>query len=359
MQNLSEKYFLAANSCEGFISYFGESYLCDGAWRCYIIKGGPGTGKSSFMKYVALKASERGFKAILCPCSSDPNSLDGVIIPSLKTVLLDGTAPHIVEPKFAGVCEEIINLGEFWDNKKLHENSQQIIAVSKENKAFHKTASRYLAACGEILKDNLKLARGFTNTHRVEAFAHKIAQRYIPQKSGKEQPFEFTRFLTGTTPLGIVSYPKSITENQKIAVIIEDKYGAVAAEFMSTIRALALSAGYGIMTIRNPLLPSEIIDHIVIPELSIAFVSENEYISFESDVRRVHARRFSDVSAMHALRARMLFGRKISRELLLSVSKNLSHAKLIHDELEKYYIEAMDFKALTEFAQNKTKEILN
>ena len=58
MENFNLKYFLAANSCEGFCSYFDKSYLPDGEWRAFIIKGGPGTGKSSFMKYFALKASE-------------------------------------------------------------------------------------------------------------------------------------------------------------------------------------------------------------------------------------------------------------------------------------------------------------
>ena len=116
MENFNLKYFLAANSCEGFCSYFDKSYLPDGEWRAFIIKGGPGTGKSSFMKYFALKASEKGYKTLLCPCSSDPNSLDGVIIPDKKLVMLDGTPPHTLEPAFPGACEKILNFGDFWDD---------------------------------------------------------------------------------------------------------------------------------------------------------------------------------------------------------------------------------------------------
>ena len=49
-------------------------------------------------------------------CSSDNNSLDGIVIPKLKIAILDGTA-HVVDPVFPGVVDEIINLGQFWDEK--------------------------------------------------------------------------------------------------------------------------------------------------------------------------------------------------------------------------------------------------
>ena len=114
-----QKFFLGANSCKGFESHFSDCYDARDGWCAYIIKGGPGTGKSSFMRHFASHAIQKGEEVILCPCSSDPESLDGVILPRKKTVLLDGTAPHVVEPSFPGVCEEIINLGEFWDAEKL------------------------------------------------------------------------------------------------------------------------------------------------------------------------------------------------------------------------------------------------
>ena len=115
MTKTKENYFLAANSSEGFISHFEDCYDCFDCWRAYIIKGGPGTGKSSLMKRVALAAETKGINTVMCPCSSDPDSLDAVIFNDLKTVILDGTAPHIVEPKFAGACENIINLGDCWN----------------------------------------------------------------------------------------------------------------------------------------------------------------------------------------------------------------------------------------------------
>ena len=134
MEKINLKYFLAANSCQGFVSYFDKSYNVDELWQVYIIKGGPGTGKSSFMKYIAKKANEEGLSAELCPCSSDPHSLDAVIIPQRKTVIMDGTSPHTVDPCYPAVCEEILNFGQFWNSESFKGKEQKIIALTDKNK---------------------------------------------------------------------------------------------------------------------------------------------------------------------------------------------------------------------------------
>ena len=134
-------YFLAANSCEGFYSVFDKSYLPDGEWRAFIIKGGPGTGKSSFMKRLAAYAESAGLKTVLCPCSSDPDSLDAVILPDKKRVIMDGTAPHTVDPSFPGVCEKILNFGEYWNDSLFSGNEKEVIHATLCNKALHATAA--------------------------------------------------------------------------------------------------------------------------------------------------------------------------------------------------------------------------
>ena len=78
------KFFLGANSPYGFISIFNNLYYPEEDWFAYIIKGGPGTGKSTLMKKLAKEANLRGINTELIYCSSDPSSLDAVIFPQLK-----------------------------------------------------------------------------------------------------------------------------------------------------------------------------------------------------------------------------------------------------------------------------------
>lgn len=356
MTKLNQKFFLGANSADGFISHFSDSYI-PGTWRAFIIKGGPGSGKSSFMKYIAAKAEDRGYTVILTPCSSDPDSLDGVIIEELKTVLLDGTAPHIVEPSLPGACENIINLGEFWNSKKLFSNAEKIKETAQRNSKLHKTVSAYLSAAGELMFDNLKISRLYTDRSAALKLAKRMAHKYLPGRNGGVGE-EFVRFIGGTTPKGIVAFSRTVTDFYKNIVVIEDKFGAASNEIMRYLRAAAKQGGYDVITLKNPFLPSELTDHILIPELSLAFVTENEYIKFSADLRRIHARRFTDNGAMKEYRARMLFNRRVSRELLLGAIYTLNKAKKVHDELESYYINAMDFGALTEFAEDFAEKIL-
>ena len=351
------KYFLAANSSEGFVSHFADNYDCLDGWRAYIIKGGPGTGKSSFMKYVVVKAIDKGYNVELCSCSSDPDSLDGVIIKDIKVIILDGTAPHVVEPKRPGVCEEIINLGQFWNPKKLRECAGEIVDISNQNKKLHKTAAVYISAAGELIYDNFKLSQQFTNLKKAEQFGTKIASRLIEKVKNKPSK-EWIRFIGGVTPKGVIAFKGSVEDFYKNIIVIDDKYGAVANAIMESVRKLVLAYGYEIITLKNPFLPSKIIDHILIPELSLAFVREYEYIHFATHHRRIHARRFYDINVLRECRARITFNRRVARELLLGAIETLSKAKAVHDTLEKYYIDSMDFKSMTLFAEQKTEEIL-
>jgi len=358
MENKFLKYFLAANSAEGFEAYFCENYDYNDGWRAYIIKGGPGTGKSSFMKYVVVKAVEKGLCVELCPCSSDPDSLDGVIIKEIKTIILDGTAPHVVEPKYAGVCEEIINLGQFWNGELLRERANEIINVTTQNKKLHKTAAAYISAAGELVYDNYKLSKQFINKQKCENFALNFAPSLLPKKMSFK-PKEWVRFIGGVTPKGVVAFKSTVENFYENIVVIDDKYGSAANIIMQKIRELALLRGYEIITLKNPFLPSKIIDHILIPELSLAIVREYEYIKFGEQYRRIHARRFYDINILRGYRSRLTFNRRLARELLLGAIETLEKAKQVHDDLEKYYIDAMDFKRLTLFAEQKAREILS
>ncbi len=340
MQKNTEKYFLAANSCRGFVSEFSSN--CDSEYHTYIIKGGPGTGKSSFMKRIVDYADE---DAIICPCTSDPDSLDAVILKESKIILLDGTAPHTVDPKYPAVCEEILNFGEFWESEKLN-NKAEIIKITDRNKALHKTASRYIMAVGELLQDNFKTAVACCDFEKCKRFAHKLCQKLMTPKGNNAK--ETVRFLGGITPKGLVSFPKTITQRTDTVIIFDDEFFAVSSFILKHIRDKALECGYEIITLKNPFFP-ELIDHIIIPELSLSFATENRFISFECDTRRVHSRRFYDSRLLHQSKNRTKFNKRLADELLQSAYFTLSEAKKVHDELEKHYINAMNFEKLNNF----------
>ena len=141
--------FAASNSAEGFKSYYESVFRRDDLEHLYIIKGGPGTGKSSFMRDVGEYFEGLGRRVAYYKCSSDPDSLDGVII-DFGVALIDGTAPHCADPEIAGARDEIIELGAFWESSKLVERYEEIYELSRQKNEAYERAYRYLSACGAV-----------------------------------------------------------------------------------------------------------------------------------------------------------------------------------------------------------------
>ena len=73
-------FFLGATTPAGFKGYF-EPLRHEPGMQMYLIKSGPGCGKSTLMKRLARAAEQRGELTQRIHCASDPDSLDGVILP--------------------------------------------------------------------------------------------------------------------------------------------------------------------------------------------------------------------------------------------------------------------------------------
>lgn len=343
-------YFLAANSADGFINGFNGAFSVRDNWKAYLIKGGPGTGKSSFMKRVAYIFDKKGEEVKLVYCSSDIKSLDGIILPKRKIAIFDATAPHTLDCVYPGVCEEIIDLGAFWDSKVLQKEKEPIVLLTDKNKQCHKFASRLLSAMGQSYRNIMKLALLATDIDKTFDYASRLADKYLKDtgKKGKEE----VAYLSAVTNSGYVFFKDTINKECENKVIIYDEFSTVSNIILSVIRDAALLRGYKIITIKNNLLPSEVIDHIIIPELSLAFCSENKYNCIDGEkIRRIRSRRFMNSDILKENKGKINFYKRLYSELLQGCVSALSKAKTVHDSLEAYYIKAMDFEALSLFTE--------
>ncbi|MCF8011862.1 MAG: ATPase [Clostridiales bacterium] len=93
-----KKVFPGGNTSRGFYSFYDYIIEPEKAARIFVIKGGPGVGKSTFMGKIGEAMQDRGYDVEYHCCSSDNDSLDGIVIPSIKIAMLDGTAPHSAVP---------------------------------------------------------------------------------------------------------------------------------------------------------------------------------------------------------------------------------------------------------------------
>ena len=180
-----EEYFAAANSYAGFISKFHLEFEPKLYERIFILKGGPGTGKSTLMRGIGSYFSNMNAYVKAIYCSSDIHSLDGVVLRynDRSICVIDGTAPHVFEPEYPGAKEEIVNLASGFNNVALRKNSERIIALCATKRAHYKSAYSLLDIAGKI---NDKILYDFSKTYdysRAEFIIKELVSELKIEKS--------------------------------------------------------------------------------------------------------------------------------------------------------------------------------
>ncbi len=136
------EYFASANGYSGFKSYFPQIFNSANFEKIYILKGGPGTGKSSIIKKVCSFCKMNKLYYEIYRCSSDPDSLDGIIINhcNIKVAILDGTAPHQRDAEIPGAVDELVNLGDAWNESILKSHRDKILELNyNKSKCYAKS----------------------------------------------------------------------------------------------------------------------------------------------------------------------------------------------------------------------------
>lgn len=358
MKNRELHYFLGTNSPLGFVGFFDQLNDVNTGISCYVLKGGPGTGKSTLMKNIGDKMKKDNFNLDFIHCSSDPNSLDGIIIKEKNIAVADGTSPHTIEPKYPGVVENIINLGDCWNEESLKENRDSIIEETQKNSSAHGMCIRFLKAANMIDKDSRKIQSDYILEEKLKKYTERLANRIFKKKNNNKKGKEEKIFLSAITPDGIVFYENTVTELADEIIVIDDNVGNVNSMFMNQIKNKAINAGYDIISAYCPMNPNGNPEHIIISQCSVAFV-RNHYDCKFSDRKTIHATRFLNKEGIMKQNKRLKLNRKLYNELISESISALKNAKAIHDKLESYYIPYMDFSKINTIEKVTIEKILN
>lgn len=352
--------FPGGNTPFGFHSYYNYIIPID-ANRIFIMKGGPGTGKSTFMKKIGEAMVKQGYNVEFHHCSSDNNSLDGIVIPELKIAFIDGTAPHIVDPKNPGCVDEIIHLGDFWNEKRMVPNKQQVISCNKEIGLNFQRAYRYLSAAKSIYDDLSSIyteALDMTQANKAgEELLEKILGDIKTVGNGKIRKL----FASAITPDGAVNYLESSVWNMKKCYAIGGEPGSGKSTILQKIINAAVIKGLDIEVFYCPLAPEKP-DHIVIPSLDTAITT-----STEPHLCRIVKNASMTIDMNQHLNPEILtkytdtiaYDQDMYHELFQRSVTCIKKAKTIHDELETYYVPHMDFQAVQDLWQKIFARVLS
>ena len=175
------RYFLGANTARGFFSVYEDFCRPESGNFLYVIKGGPGCGKSSFMKDIGKAAEEAGLDVEYVLCSADPGSLDGVLVPAWHTGYVDGTSPHVMEVSLPAASGAYLDLGQFYDVGALKPKLDVIADLNARYKAQYVLAYAALAEA-KHLHDELEAVY---NPHVDFDGVYALAREHILQRKAE------------------------------------------------------------------------------------------------------------------------------------------------------------------------------
>ena len=355
---MQEKYFAASNSADGFKNYFGDIFKR--ADFIYIIKGGPGTGKSSFMLKQAQMSEERGERVEYYYCSSDPTSIDGIFVRGKdRTVaIIDGTSPHVSEPKYPGAYDEIINLGEFWNRELLIKQKNEIVALSDRKSAEYKNAYTFLRSVGNLCAVNDSLVSEAVEFEKMSAAVSRILS-HIPEMERGEATF-IPAITDSISMNGRVRF-NTFEARAKKLYFVADAYG-VGRMFLDCVVSLLQSFCITARVSYDPVCPCHV-DGIYIEDKDVAFVlcdGSDDILRVENEDDQTHTdqptvinvKRFINAEKLRENRSEIRYTSHLAQNSLDGALHALAKAKIYHFLLEDIYGKAMHWRKKDEFEKN-------
>ena len=207
------------------------------------------------------------------------------------------------------------------------------------------------APAGSLLLDSRRAEACSANFEKVRRYVKRLCARTLPRLPEGTSASEELRLLSAITPKGPVFYRGTVQALADRYVVFHDDYGAVSRLLLELIRAEALARGYHIITCPCAMHPDDKIDHLFIPALRLAFLTDNRWHPVQlPGVQAVRCTRFVDRENLAGYRARLRFNERAAAELLEQAADLMAQAKACHDELETYYRAAVDFGKVDEAA---------
>lgn len=355
---MAKSYFVCANSSDGFVNFFSD--VLGDMEKVYIIKGGPGTGKSTMMKKIGKYFEKNSHNTEYIRCSSDPESLDGVIIRDLKVAVADGTAPHVIEPTAPGAIEEYVCLSNAMNSKKLKEYKKSILAVKEETKRCYDKMYESLKE-GKKVHDSIeKIYIEKTDFYELEHLKDILSEeifRGCKESGGGE---ENHRFFGALTSSGAVNYIEELTGDLEIRYLIKGRAGTGKSTFLKSL--IREAENYGVdREVYHCSFDTESLDMVIFPELKIGIFDSTApheiFPSRENDIILDFYETAVEPGTDEINEVGIKELTEKYNEYIKTARECLKVAQELHKGLEKIYIGAMDFNEIDRITEKIIRDI--
>lgn len=364
-RGIIRRMFPGGNTSRGFRSYYEFIAPPDSGYT-FVLKGGPGTGKSTFMKRIAADLLALGVDTEFHHCSADPASVDAVAFPRLGVAIVDGTAPHVVEPTDYETGGEIIHLGKFCNSTPIRRQKARIETLRRDARSAFARAYKYLAAARHVRGD-------WTETNRARRDENRLGKETVrlmdavflptaaPTPAMGRWPSAFRRrlFAGSITPEGPRHHLDTIVASMQKVYVVRGEPGMGPSSVIRAVADGAVTRGFAVEQYHCPFDPDNV-DHVLIPALHTAVVSSGPlfpYAASPTDIivdlngasgvnRAKGTNTMTLVLDRHNEPEAIAIARQTFWQLLRIAIRSLQEAKSAHMALEGCYAPHVNFDGL-------------
>lgn len=332
---LVSRYFLGGASPNGFTSDFAAEQK--GKYGI-LLKGGPGTGKSTLMRTVASVFADE--EVTVYHCASDPRSLDAVVLEERGVFIADATAPHEMSTPLPYVTGELVDMAQALDPLVLVEKAATIKARSAENGALHQQCRSILTAVSAMQSISYEIGMQALQQEKLSAYAKRMSKRLMPkvsQRKGQSGQICY-RQCSAITPQG----DQLFLPPDYGVVLLRDSHHAAACNLIDALAAILTQSGVSCIASRCLTLPRMQPVHLLIPQCKLAILSEHMLgEKIPSPLTEISLKRFYDAEILRRQRTLHRFADQNATLLKARSVAVLQDALTVHDALETPYIEAL------------------
>ena len=346
-------FFVGANSGEGFQNLFPELVDLEDTYDLMVLKGGPGVGKNTFMRELGRSMEQAGTAVEYLWCSGDPDSLDGVVLPEIRCAVVDGTSPHVVEPRYPAAVDRYVDLGRFYDLTAAKAAAEEVKARTHAYKSAYVRAYHSLKAARQVELDAVASVKKTFDADRAERRMEGILTREL-HRSGGEAGKTTRRFLGSITHKGYIWHFDSVEALCPKVYEFADSW-ELAAPYLARLHESAVEQGWDTILCMSPEAPDQA-EHLLIPSLGLAFITSRPGMDYgKKPCRRIRLDAMTEPSG----KARLRFQTRMTALLREEGVAALKEAKSSHDALEAVYNPYVDFDGVRALAAMEAGRLLS
>lgn len=320
------RYFLGTTTPQGFYNTLQDMKEKGEIKRLFLIKGGPGSGKSSLMKRLAKYYDDKGEATQSFYCSSDPNSLDAVYNPTRKVAFVDATAPHEMSPQYPGAFESVIELSKGFNTDYLQNHREEIKRLCDTCDNLHFLAKQYIIA-----------AKTVKTAVQIRA-ARYLSNRLCKTAYNLKTPSFSTRILSAISNKKCIFFADAV-EGCSNTVALCDPYGAAAE---CVINRFINTGGENAILGLCPLTLCP--EHLIMPQIETSITVKNGYHSAKSSITFEKDMLYKNMPKDEEAQLDRSVGHV--QKLVKTACEYKEKAYQIHTKIEEYYINSMDFSVV-------------